>query len=96
MYELLEIYSDEVETLNKLKFEYDALKKHVELLKLEKKYSNDYFNLYKTIKEKEERAVLDTQDEAFKLINLKNDLRKQELTVELLKIEIKYKIASEN
>ena len=61
----------------------------MKLKQLSLKYSDEYTK-YKTIKEKEERAIIETQDLERQLLQLKNKLRIQRLKSEISRLEIEY------
>lgn len=87
--ELLTVYSEEKQLLNTLKHEYDLLKLGIDQNKLVLKYSPEYASI-KTIKEKEERASMAVNADLKKLLELKNQIRDKELTVEILKLQIDF------
>lgn len=86
---MFKIYEKEVMKLNEIKDEYYNKKFELKIKQLELKYSDEYTQ-YKTIKEKEERAVLETQNLQQELFKIKNELRTQRLKTELEKMEIDY------
>lgn len=86
---MFKVYEKEVMKLNAIKDEYYNKKFELKIKQLELKYSDEYTQ-YKTIKEKEERAVLETQNLQQELFKIKNELRTQRLKTELEKMEIDY------
>lgn len=84
---LINKYETSKKELNDLVQMQEALKLDLNLQKLEKKYSAQYDQI-KTIKEKEERAVLETQDTHIKLINTNRQVNDKKLEVEILKLKI--------
>ena len=86
---MIKKYQEETQKLDELKYDYDMLKFEMKLKQLSLKYSDEYTK-YKTIKEKEERAIIETQDLERQLLQLKNKLRIQRLKSEISRLEIEY------
>lgn len=71
------------------KNQYDLAKLKYEEKLLTLKYSQEY-QIYKTIKEKEERAKMETTDLQYLLLDCKAHVRSCELAVKCLKLELQY------
>lgn len=89
MNELIYTLQEETELLNILKHEHDLLKLNIEQSKIKLKYSDEYKSI-KTIKEREERALMECEERLLSLADLKDEIRQQELRVEIAKLEIQY------
>lgn len=84
-----EIMQKNLERLTEAKNNYYKKKKALEIQRLTLKYSPE-FQIYKTIKEKEERARLATQDDEYILELAKVILREAELRVEIDKVNMDF------
>lgn len=81
-----DIINNRMDLLN-AQLEYDSIKKMLEYERLELKYSPQY-NVYKTIKEKEERAKIATRELDDSLFEANIKLQKAKLRVELDDLEM--------
>lgn len=84
---LINKYETAKKQLNDLIQVQEAYKLDLNLQKIELKYSAQYDKI-KTIKEKEEKATLDTQETHINLINTNRQVNDKKLEVEILKLKI--------
>ena len=84
---LINKYETAKKQLNDLIQVQEAYKLDLNLQKIELKYSAQYDQI-KTIKEKEEKATLDTQETHINLINTNRQVNDKKLECEILKLKI--------
>ena len=84
---LITEYETAKKQLNDLIQVQEAYKLDLNLQKIELKYSAQYDKI-KTIKKKEEKATLETQDTHINLINTNRQVNDKKLEVEILKMKI--------
>ena len=84
---MIKQYEKELNRLNHLKDQYDLQKHNLQVAQLTLKYGEEY-QQYKTIKEKEERMILDTVPLSTQLLATKSQLRQARAKVEILRLQI--------